>query len=45
MWPPARPRKGGMSVSRTFILNEMWTQDKIYILIGTLLGSNILLTT
>jgi hypothetical protein len=25
-----------------FILDEIWTQDKIYILIGTLLGWNIL---
>jgi hypothetical protein len=28
-----------------FILDEIWTQDKIYILAGTLLGLNILLTT
>jgi hypothetical protein len=27
------------------ILNEIWTQDKIYILVDTLLGSNILLIT
>jgi hypothetical protein len=26
-----------------FILNEIWVQGKIYILIGTLLGLNILL--
>jgi hypothetical protein len=28
-----------------FILNEIWAQGKIYILIGTLLGCNILLIT
>jgi hypothetical protein len=28
-----------------FILNKLWAQDKIYILIGTLLGWNILLLT
>jgi len=28
-----------------FILNEIWAQDKIYILVGTLLGWNILLIT
>jgi hypothetical protein len=25
-------------VQGTFILNEIWAQDKIYILVGTLLG-------
>jgi hypothetical protein len=28
-----------------FILNEIWVQDKICILVGTLLGSNILFIT
>jgi hypothetical protein len=28
-----------------FILDEIWTQDKIHILVGTFLGLNILLTT
>jgi hypothetical protein len=32
-------------VWRTFILNEIWAQGKIYILLGTLLGWNILLIT
>jgi hypothetical protein len=32
-------------VWRTFILNEIWAQGKIYILVGTLLGWNILLIT
>jgi hypothetical protein len=27
-----------------FILNEIWGQDKIYILVGTLLGLNMKLT-
>jgi hypothetical protein len=26
-----------------FILNKIWAQDKIYILVGTLLGSNMML--
>jgi hypothetical protein len=25
-------------IQGTFILNEIWAQDKIYILVGTLLG-------
>jgi hypothetical protein len=28
-----------------FILNKVWAQDKIYILVGTLLGWNILPVT
>jgi hypothetical protein len=28
-----------------FVLNEMWVQDKTYILGGFLLGSNVLLST
>jgi hypothetical protein len=28
-----------------FIFNEIWAKDKIYILLGTLLGSNILCIT
>jgi hypothetical protein len=40
------PSPGGAQVvcmRAIFILNEIWTQDKIYILVGTLLGCNILL--
>jgi hypothetical protein len=34
-----------LCMSDIFILNKIWAQDKIYILVGTLLGCNILLTT
>jgi hypothetical protein len=46
-WGAVGPVGGALVVcmKNIFILNEIWAQDKIYILIGTLLGSNILLTT
>jgi hypothetical protein len=47
LWAPA-PGPLGRSkfiLWHIFILNEIWVQGKIYILIGTLLGWNILLIT
>jgi hypothetical protein len=35
----------GATVWGAYILNEIWAQGKIYILIGTLLGWSILLIT
>jgi hypothetical protein len=34
---------GDVSMTVTFILNEIWERYKIYIFVGTLLGYNILL--
>jgi hypothetical protein len=39
------PGGGGVCIRDTLILNEMWAQGKICILVGTLLGWNMLFIT
>jgi hypothetical protein len=34
-------RSASVYIRNTFTLNEIWAQDKIYILVGILLGTNM----
>jgi hypothetical protein len=34
-------RSASVCIRNTFTLNEIWAQDKIYILVGILLGTNM----